>query len=259
MRALRSQMLFTNYPYVGEPSQLLGGDVSSLTLSQLQNINGSLSLTVNGIDLHGQRQSVRRSEFLRRGGRDCECVQFELADQRPTTSGDTITPVSVSFTGTINGGYLEVTSVSKGGSIELGSMISGTGVPTGGGAQIVTQLNGTPGGVGLYALLGGQEVVSSEAMTESYGVLTVGTVLSGQITVGEQVHGAGIAPLTAIEASDSWRSDREAMDRRHRADCLGRNRAHARCATGGSVPNGRWRDREPWLFRHLGQRFVRLR
>ena len=36
-------------------------------------------------------------------------------------------------------------------------------------------------------------------MTESYGVLTVGSVTSGTVAVGEQVTGAGVASLTAIE------------------------------------------------------------
>ncbi len=193
------QMLFANYPYAGEPSQLLGGDV---TLSQLQNVNGPLSLTINGTTYTANVNLSGVQSFSDAATAIAKAFNSNLPIQA-NTAGDTITPVSVSFTGTINGGYLEVTSISKGGSIQLGSMISGTGIPTGGGAQIVSQLNGTPGGVGLYALLGGQEVVSSETMTESYGVLTVGTVLSGQIAVGEQVHGAGIASLTAIEASDS--------------------------------------------------------
>ena len=36
-------------------------------------------------------------------------------------------------------------------------------------------------------------------MTESYGVLTVGSVTSGTVAVGQQVTGAGVASLTGIE------------------------------------------------------------
>jgi hypothetical protein len=193
-----AQMLFTNYPYAGEPAQLLGGDVTSLT--QVQSIiNGSLSLNVHGVTYTANVNLSGVQSFSDAAAAIRNAFNTNLPVEAKT-SGDSITPVSVSFTGTINGGYLEVTSVSKG-SIELGAMISGTGFS---GAQIVTQLNGTPGGVGLYALLGGQGVVSSGAMTESYGLLTVGTVLSGQIAVGEQIVDKGvIAPLTAIESSAS--------------------------------------------------------
>ena len=46
------------------------------------------------------------------------------------TAGSSITPVSVSFTGSVNGAFLQVTSVSSG-SIELGAEISGPGVRAG--------------------------------------------------------------------------------------------------------------------------------
>ena len=167
-------MLFTNYPYAGEPSELLGGDVSGLTLSQLQGINGSLSLNVHGVTYTANVNLSGVQSFSDAAVAIRNAFNTNLPLEAKT-SGDSITPVSVSFTGTIKGGYLEVTSPK--GSIELGAMISGTRFS---GVQIVTQLNGTPGGAGLYALLGGQGVVSSGAMmTESYGLLTVGTVLSG--------------------------------------------------------------------------------
>ena len=38
-------------------------------------------------------------------------------------------------------------------------------------------------------------------MTESYGVLTVGSVSSGTVADGEEVTGAGVLPLTAIESN----------------------------------------------------------
>ena len=38
-------------------------------------------------------------------------------------------------------------------------------------------------------------------MTESYGVLTVGSVTSGTVADGEQVTGAGVASLTAIDGN----------------------------------------------------------
>ena len=38
-------------------------------------------------------------------------------------------------------------------------------------------------------------------MTETYGVLTVGSVISGAVAVGEKVTGAGVLPMTAIDGN----------------------------------------------------------
>jgi hypothetical protein len=70
------------------------------------------------------------------------------------------------------------------------------------GAQIVTQRTGTPGGPGLYYLyVSGGGDFSSETMTETYGVFTVGSVTSGTVAVGQEVTGAGVLPLTAIDGN----------------------------------------------------------
>jgi hypothetical protein len=114
------------------------------------------------------------------------------------TSGSSITSVWVYFTGSLNGLLLQVTSVPSG-SIELGAQISGPGIAAG--AQIVVQITGTPGGPGLYALYAPGGTVSSETMTESYGVLTVGSLTSGTVADGELVTGAGVAPMTAINGN----------------------------------------------------------
>ena len=66
------------------------------------------------------------------------------------TTGDSIKPESVSFTGSTNGLLLDVTSISPGGSIQIGALISGAGIPAG--TQINSQFTGAPGGVGLYSL-----------------------------------------------------------------------------------------------------------
>jgi hypothetical protein len=80
-------------------------------------------------------------------------------------------------------------------------MVSGAKIPAG--TQIVSQFTGQPGGVWLYSLyVPGGIIQTAEAMTESYGVLTVGSV-SGVVADGEQVTGAGILPDTAIQSNVS--------------------------------------------------------
>src|SRR5208282_4473878 len=95
-----------------------------------------------------------------------------------TTTASSIAPVSVSFTGTLSGALLDVTSISSG-SIQVGAIISGAGITAG--AQINSQISGTPGGAGIYCLYVADGTTSSETMTESYGVLTVGSTNSGTV------------------------------------------------------------------------------
>ena len=191
-------MLFSRYCLDGARPHLYGANVSNLTLNQLQSTSGSLSISFRGYTYSG---SINLSDVTSFSAA-ATAIQTALNQNRPvaaTTTGSSIAPVSVSFTGSINGLLLTVTSVSSG-SIELGAQISGPGIPAG--AQIVTQCDGTPGGAGVYALYAPiQGTVSLETMTESYGVLTVGSVTSGTVVVGEQVTGAGVAssrPSTAI-------------------------------------------------------------
>ena len=149
-------MLISRYDFGGARPHLYGANIIDLTLSQLQSINGSLSIDFDGytysgsIDLSGQSFSGAAS-----------AIQTALNQNRPvaaTTTGSSIAPVSVSFTGSVNGLLLQVTSVSSG-SIELGAQISGPGIAAG--AQIVNQWDGTPGGPGLYVLFapGGTDFV----------------------------------------------------------------------------------------------------
>jgi hypothetical protein len=110
--------------------------------------------------------------------------------------------MSVSFTGSIKDELLKVTSVSAG-KIEVGSYVTGLGIPIG--TRIASQINGTPNGAGEYALFNREPTISSQTMTDSYGVLTVGSVGSGNVALGEVVTaatGAGtkVAPQTEIVA-----------------------------------------------------------
>jgi hypothetical protein len=189
-------MLFTRYSATRRP-HLLGANIGGLTLSQLQSISGSLALTFQGYTYSGSINLAQVQSFSE-VARTIQTALNKNLQFAAVTEGSSITPVSVTFTGSINGELLDVTSISSG-SIELGAEISGSGVPAGN--QIVTQLNGTPGGPGLYSFFQGEGNVSSETMTESYGVLTVGTVESGTVGVGQFVTGTDVLPLTAIDGN----------------------------------------------------------
>jgi len=114
-----------------------------------------------------------------------------------------IAPASIGFTGSITpanpfnteeqGGVLQVTAPS--GYIAVGSTITGAGVIAGN--QILSQVSGAPGGVGLYEVSIAQNL-ASEALTATYGILTVASGLSGSYAVGDQLAGGTTAAGTAI-------------------------------------------------------------
>jgi len=190
-------MLFTRYPVAGARAHLAGSNVSNLTLNQLQSINGTLSITSQGYAYSG---TINLSGVQSFSSAAVE-IQAALNQNLPVaavTTGSSIAPASVSFKGSINGLLLQVTSISSG-SMYAGAIISGPRIPAG--TQINSQIEGTPGGVGLYSLYVPGGTVSSEMMTESYGVLTVGSASSGAVAAGQQVTGAGVLPLTAIEGN----------------------------------------------------------
>ena len=185
---------------LGQRPHLLGKNISDLTPSELQSINGSIALTFDGYAYSANVNLSGVSSFVEAA----QTIETALNSHRQVTAvttGSSITPESVSFTGYVKGAQLYVTSVSSG-SIAVGGIISGHGIKAGSSAQIISQKSGTPGGVGQYSFFANPGNFSTpESITETYGVLTVGTVDSGTVAVGQQVTGAGVLPQTAIDAN----------------------------------------------------------
>jgi hypothetical protein len=177
-------MLFTRYPDLPARAHLYGANIRDMTLAQLQTLNGNLTITSEGYDYSASINLSGATSFVSAARTIANAFNKTLPTAAVTTQSS-IAPVSVPFTGSISYGNLTVSSLSPGNSIEIGSYISGAGIPPG--AQITSQINGTPNGVGTYGLFVREGVVSSEPMTESYGVLTVGSVSSGTVAVGQQV------------------------------------------------------------------------
>lgn len=106
-----------------------------------------------------------------------------------------------SVTGSISGNVMTVTVVGSG-TLYPGTSISGTGIPTGPAPQIVSQLTGTAGGVGTYALNTGEITFASGTITGAYGILTIGTA-TGTFAIGDVLTGTGVvtSPPTVITAN----------------------------------------------------------
>lgn len=113
----------------------------------------------------------------------------------PASVTGSIGPQSATFNGSITGNVLTVTNLVSG-TISVGGTLSGgTGIVTG--TSIVSQISGTVGGTGTYALSVPEQTVASALLTESYGLLTAATV-TGTLSVGDTLTGtaSGMVPST---------------------------------------------------------------
>lgn len=134
-------------------------------------------------------------------------VYANFADGRatcaPSGSPDTaavtaaVAASTFSATGAIAGNVLTVTAVASG-TIVPGASISGTGIASG--TRIVSQLSGTTGGVGTYAVNIAEQDVTSTTVSGTYGTMTVSAVSSGTLGVGDVLSGSGVTAGTAITA-----------------------------------------------------------
>ena len=201
-----ANMLFIRLPILSARAHLVGGNASGLTLAQLQAItNGTISIISQG---YSYSATINLSGVTGSGTMAfksaASIIQTDLNNNLPTaalTTASSIAPKSVAFTGSVNGLLMTVNSAPSG-SIQVGSIITGRGIPAG--AQITSQVNGTPNGAGVYSLYVPEGHISTETLTETYGVLTVGSIGAtspGPVAIGQQVTGPSVLPLTAIEAN----------------------------------------------------------
>lgn len=109
--------------------------------------------------------------------------------QGASATGSTVAAKTFSVTGSIqNGDELVVTAVGSG-TVVAGATISGTGVNAG--TKVLSQVSGTPGGVGTYLVSMAQADVASTTISGTYGELTVGTVTAGNFAVGQTLNATG--------------------------------------------------------------------
>lgn len=119
------------------------------------------------------------------------------ATASPSTGSCTgsIGPQVTTFNGSISGNILTVSTIVAG-TIVPGTVVTGgTGIVTG--TTITSQISGTVGGVGTYALNIAEQTVASALLTGTYGLLNVTAVASGTLGVGQTLTGTGGGGVTA--------------------------------------------------------------
>ena len=127
-------------------------------------------------------------------------VTFAASGSGPSaTVTGSIGAQSLTFNGSINGDVLTVTAMGSGSiatGLVVGTIVSGgTGVTTG--SQITSQLTGTTGSVGTYLLNFGDQTVAAAQLTGTYGLLTIASVTSGTLGIGQTLTGTAGGGVTA--------------------------------------------------------------
>ncbi|HEY0120652.1 MAG TPA: DUF3383 domain-containing protein [Rhizobium sp.] len=190
-----STIFFTQYNSTAVSAYLRGGAVSGLTIPQLQGLSGSLSVVVDGYAFTAASINLAAATSYSAAAALIETGLNASLPAAATVTGS-IAAGTASVTASIAGNVMYVTAVSSG-TLVPGAIISGTGVTAG--TQIDSQIDGTTGGIGTYAVSKTQ-VIASETITASYGTLTVTAVASGTLSVGQTLSGGTTAAGTMITA-----------------------------------------------------------
>lgn len=151
---------------------------------------GSFWVKNNGLTaaLVGQKAYARLSDGA---------VAFAVTATPPSSASVTgaIAASTGSFTGSIDDDTLTITAVGSG-VVVKGGTLSGTGVSTG--TKVVSQLTGTAGGIGTYAVSIPGQSAASTTISETYGTLAVSAVGSGAITLGSVLSGTGVTAGSTV-------------------------------------------------------------
>ncbi len=163
---LPAAMLFAQYPTANVGAYLRGGNVSSLTLAQLQAISGVLTVTIDG--------TVDTSSTISLTG----ATSFSNAAEIITTALGTTGPTQAVVTGAISGTTMTVTAVTSG-TLAIGQQITGAGIT---GTTYISAFGTGTGGDGTYTLTNSQ-TASSETLTALLPTVTFDTISGGFLVV----------------------------------------------------------------------------
>jgi hypothetical protein len=189
-------MLISQYPAADVGAYLRGGNVSGLTLAQLQAITGVLTVTIDGTP--HTSSSINLSS----------ATSFSAAAELITNGLALVGPTQASFTAAFGGLFTSTSSLSPAtqltassvtGTIHPGSAssatITGAGVPAD--TYIVSQVSGTPGGAGVY-VTNNATTSTAASITLTSSTMDVSAVGSGALAIGQEVEGSGVTAGTYI-------------------------------------------------------------
>jgi len=162
-------ILFTQYNRSNVAAYLRGGNVSAMTLAQLQAISGPLAVTIDGVAKNGTPDLSTATSFSN--------AALILAAALGISGAQV-----AAFTGAIAGTQLTVSAVDSG-LLDVGQVVKGVGIADN---TYITALGTGVGGPGTYTVNNSQ-TISSEAMTAnaqavSFDPVTTSFVVSSGTT-----------------------------------------------------------------------------
>ena len=182
-------LLFTQYPIANVGAYLRGGNVSGLTLAQLQALSGVLTVTIDGTPHTSSAINLSAATSFSAAALT---ITTALGLTGPTQASFTAS-TGATFTGTASGTNLTASAVT--GVIHTGATITGTGIS--GTVTILSQTSGTTGGAGVY-VTSATTTASAVSITATSTTMDVTVVASGTLAVGQQI--PGLASATYISA-----------------------------------------------------------
>jgi hypothetical protein len=192
-------MLVAQYPQGAVDAFMRGGSVAALTIPQLQAINGTLNITVDGYPRSVAALNLSAAtSFSSAAGIIATALNAGGANPNVVSAPtSTIAAGTNTLTATIAGFLMYVTAIGSG-TIQIGTIISGTGVSAG--TMVTGQLSGTTGGVGTYTVSISQVVATSTSISGTYGTLTASSPTLGSFSVNQTLAGTGVTAGTQITA-----------------------------------------------------------
>jgi hypothetical protein len=193
-------VLFAQYPLAPVSAWVRGGSVSQIALATLQGYSGTLSVTIDGVLKTASVNLSAATSF----SNAAEIIAADLGIHG-VQDGAFTASVGGTFTCTSSGTTLTVGAVLTG-VLSVGDVVTGTDgtntIPTGTPTTIVSQLTGTPGGVGTYQMSAAAAPgnLSSCTVTADSTVLHVTAVASGQIGVADVITGSGVSANCYVAA-----------------------------------------------------------
>jgi hypothetical protein len=186
-------ILFAQYPATSVPAYLRGGNVSTLTLAQLQALSGTIIVmgkTSATINLSTASSFSNAATLIQAGFTGANLYDGITSSASTIAAGTATNSTAASITGNV----LTVAGTITG-SFVVGGVLTGTGVTAG--TTILAQLTGSAGGAGTY-LVSAVQTVATTTITQTYGVLTVGAMTSGFLAPGQIISGGTTAAGTTI-------------------------------------------------------------
>lgn len=181
-----ANLLVVQYNSSAVGAYLRGGNVSSLSLAQLQAIAGTLSIAINGSPKAGSIDLTGVTSFSDAATRIADTLDIEGGAQ------------TAAFTAAISGTTMTVSAVSSG-TLSVGDFVDGAGVDV---TTYITALGSGTGGTGTYTVSVSQTVGSVAMTSHAPGVSYDST--SGAFVVNSNTTGTGstIAYATGTAADD---------------------------------------------------------